>query len=703
MIQLVEARFSNFRLLREVELKFARDAESPVTVIRAENATGKTTVLTALTWALFGDEGIPGRRSSFRLHPIDWIPERDGATCKTTAEVRFVTVDDESGLETTYDLIRTETEEVSADGGFTVEGKELIIFRKDRSGDEPISNATAFLNNRVLPLTLKDVFFIDGDRALAFIETTDERSAKRDRVERAVRQLLGLDLLESAKRHVDQARREAVQAVRKEAQGTSLERLTNEENDITGEVERLEEEKASLEEERLATEGRKRKADEALRDALASGGAERKTLEQQLTSTEGRLGEERRHYSDLVAQQRRLINSPSLAIAVALPSIVKTSELLAALENRKVIPNTLPEVVQDRLARGTCICGRDVSPGSEGHTTLCELLEDTRQLGENQEILMHLSNVARRVVIDAESGDRRWAEDAVASQTDIAHSRKLQDEDEKRVAELRARVSAIPDRDIAELEKLRSGEDRELTRLTGEIARKTERIASRSEERAKINRQRLDAQKKEGRYLKRLAEETAAKDLLSVIAGTIEELSGETLREVSDQMNEIFLNMIVADPEQGSGVIQRAQLTESYDIVVDGPEGRSLDPDRDLSGAQRRALTLSFILALVKVSGVKAPNVVDTPLGMTSGPVRRAVLQYAAIHSSQLVLLLTSSEIAGTEDILDKYMGRVYTLTNTDHYPERLKNDPGTDRIETLVCECDYYSSCHICERKDAM
>ena len=93
MIQLVKARFTNFRLLRDVELSFARDVQSPVTVIRAENGTGKTTVLTALTWALFGDEGIPGRRSGFRLHPIDWDPARDGASCKITADVTFVTVD----------------------------------------------------------------------------------------------------------------------------------------------------------------------------------------------------------------------------------------------------------------------------------------------------------------------------------------------------------------------------------------------------------------------------------------------------------------------------------------------------------------------------------------------------------------------------------------------------------------------------------
>ena len=125
---------------------------------------------------------------------------------------------------------------------------------------------------------------------------------------------------------------------------------------------------------------------------------------------------------------------------------------------------------------------------------------------------------------------------------------------------------------------MRAGEETELSRLTTDIARKAERIASHIRERDLINRERIDVEKKEFRYLRRLSEETAAEDLLSVIAGTIAELSGETLREVSVKMNDIFLNMIVVDPEQGSGVIQRAELTESYDIVVAGPEGRSLDP-----------------------------------------------------------------------------------------------------------------------------
>ena len=55
-------------------------------------------------------------------------------------------------------------------------------------------------------------------------------------------------------------------------------------------------------------------------------------------------------------------------------------------------------------------------------------------------------------------------------------------------------------------------------------------------------------------------------------------------------MNAIFLEMIGADPEQGA-IIKRAVINKNFDIVVYGPSNRTLNPDRDLNGASRRALT----------------------------------------------------------------------------------------------------------------
>jgi DNA sulfur modification protein DndD len=163
-------------------------------------------------------------------------------------------------------------------------------------------------------------------------------------------------------------------------------------------------------------------------------------------------------------------------------------------------------------------------------------------------------------------------------------------------------------------------------------------------------------------------------------------------------MNAIFLTMIGADPEQGA-IIRRAVITKEFDILVYGPNDRTLNPDRDLNGASRRALTFAFILALTKVSEVEAPNVIDTPLGMMSGFVKRSVLRNAIQESSQLILFLTRSEIAQCEEILDQEAGRVITLTNPTHYPGRLLNDPGVNQLTILRCECNHRRDCKLCQR----
>ena len=176
-------------------------------------------------------------------------------------------------------------------------------------------------------------------------------------------------------------------------------------------------------------------------------------------------------------------------------------------------------------------------------------------------------------------------------------------------------------------------------------------------------------------------------------------MRGEELRKVSDRMNEIFLEMIGADPDQRA-IIRSAGIDQKFDIVVHGPDDRTLDPDRDLNGASRRALTLAFILALTRVSEVEAPNVIDTPLGMMSGYVKKSVLRTAIRESSQLVLFLTRSELADCEEILDQQAGTVITLTNTAHFPTMLVNDPNVPERAVLRCECSHREECTLCMRR---
>lgn len=191
-----------------------------------------------------------------------------------------------------------------------------------------------------------------------------------------------------------------------------------------------------------------------------------------------------------------------------------------------------------------------------------------------------------------------------------------------------------------------------------------------------------------------------AHDLQQILINALETMKTRELAQVSERMNALFLEMIGADPARRS-IITRAAITPEFRIVVFGRYDHPLDPSRDLNGASRRALTIAFILALTRVSEVEAPNVIDTPLGMTSGYVKRAIVQLSSGQSSQLILFLTHDEIKGCEDILDDRIGRIHTFTNPALYPKILAHDPGTNDTGIMLCECGHRQHCQTCQLRE--
>ena len=61
-MKIVSAKFQNFRLLRDLRLDFSTNDAKKLTVIRASNESGKTTLLNALQWALYGEDALPRQR-----------------------------------------------------------------------------------------------------------------------------------------------------------------------------------------------------------------------------------------------------------------------------------------------------------------------------------------------------------------------------------------------------------------------------------------------------------------------------------------------------------------------------------------------------------------------------------------------------------------------------------------------------------------
>ena len=695
-MRILRARFENFRLLRDLELDFSTTPDKWLTVIRAENESGKTTILTGLQWGLYGDDALPGGARDFRLHPIDW-GSTDGEAITISVEIDFEVVSARSGRVDKYRIVRLANESVSGNAWKRIPFA-IKLFRLQDTGSEPMPYPEAQVK-RELPPELREVFFTDGDRALNFIEA-DTRD-KRERVQSAIRSLLGLDIIKDSLRHVHQAGVGVNRQAKKIGSGSELQTVTSRLDEITDNSAQLEEEISDAKEQFNAFSEKIDEVRKSIDDALIKGDKEQ--LQREYQTVANQLKQTNTQIEEAANEHAQLFRSLALSHDLLAPLLKHSMSKLNELREQGKFPKVAVPILEERLNVTTCICGESLagqdSQGQRRRNHIEHLIEQSRKSDELQSRLTDLYYASAQFQPDQATAEDSWGSEYAGVS---ARREQLGQNCEALASRLRSldvQIDQLPDTDIQGLRDTLRDHERQRTRFRDtQVTNETKLESCREEERAlKRQRDKLLREQEKGALI--LAELNVIQDVESVLKNSYERITNEELAKVSSQMNAFFLEMIGSDPEYGS-TIRRAEISPEFDILVYGPNDRTLNPDRDLNGASRRALTLAFILALTKVSGVEAPNVVDTPLGMMSGYVKRSVLRTAIRESYQLVLFLTRSEIAECEEILDAEAGRVITLTNPAHYPLMLKNKPQVPGGTILRCECDHRRECPICERR---
>jgi len=717
MIKFRKARFSNFRGLRDVSVEFSTDDSRPLTVIRAENFTGKTTMLYALTWALFGDAGLPEppkRRSEYRLHPVDWDVIDDGQDVVIQVDVEFTVVDDKSGVKTNYLLQRVGSERLVGDN-WQANSTDYRLFKQTPEGDEPVRNPDLIMDRDLLPLAKKDIFFVDGDARVRDYVTDDE-SASRVNVKNAVRHLLSLDVVEAAYSHVDGVASEKLKKVKSQSAGTDLARILEDLEEVRANLAAARQELEDATGELRAAQKRKAEANKARDAALSAGGADAAAVRKQLDGAKSRRSTAIGQKAQMAGRMQTLLNSHRLLDEVAGSAVAHADRVYDQLRRDKKIPNVLPGLLKDRLAEGTCICGADLGPGTAARTTMEDELQVVSRHDSILNSLADLAEHARAVLREA-----TWAASADTALTGWFAAEASVDQESNEIANLNHKIERLSKADedlqVANANLARANESEEHYRNA--VRAKEDVVKRLQAKESDLDAQRTVLQGKEKKFNEFAAQEQVAQDVKDILKHAVDVLLGETIDEVSVRMNELFMNMIASSPEAAAnvGIVKRVALSRDCTIRVFGPEDRELKPRTDISGAQQQALTVALIMALIEVSGETSPMLIDTPLGMTSGAVRTKFLTetLGLAHSRsedeqsehnvvpQKILFMTGQEILGVEDILEAAAGKTWTLTNAQHYPDKLKNDPKTRFSEVLVCECGprKTSNCDLCALRE--
>jgi DNA sulfur modification protein DndD len=597
-----------------------------------------------------------------------------------------------------YRIVRSAFEEIRGTK-WNRQPSTVKLYLLTERGAEPIESPEVHVNEE-LPPDLREVFFTDGDRALSFIEADVAVSTKRQRVQNAIRSLLGLNIIEEAIRHVTKSTSEANKKAKKLQTSGDLNTIATQLQGIEDDIEKKLAEYDDAKEQFASFDERFNSIDRKIAEALQKGDKDK--LKKRLESV---IREKKKLNNRIESAQKdhlALFRSDELAIDLLSTVLGDAFQILADLHDQGKIPNTTIPVLEEQLNQEKCICGEildeDDLDGSRRRLHIQKLIDDSKQADEIQVIITELYYGSKALQKSPEQKGSQW----LSVYKRVVENRDgldiLRDQAGMKERAIELEISKLPNADIQGLRDTKKRYKEQRDRFLQKKSTLETQLENLNRDRAYLVMERDRLLRVQDKGTRVLSELVVTQDIISVLQNSYNKITSEELVRVSEQMNEIFLEMIGADPEQFA-IIRRAEISEAFDIIVYGPQNRTLDPDRDLNGASRRALTLAFILALTLVSEVEAPNVIDTPLGMMSGYVKRSVLRTAIQKSAQLILFLTHDEIAGCEEILDDAAGVVVTLTNPSHYPKMLVNNPNFTEQTILSCDCTHRDECQLCAR----
>jgi DNA sulfur modification protein DndD len=624
-------RLVNFRCYAgTVDIEFSTDAVKNTTVIQGTNGGGKTSILQALNFVLYGQRAVTADSPLVNNSLI--LAAREHAPARATVMLWFR----DSGI--SYKLSRAVRGYMVGERPHQASGTDDVsltfVTRDGLTKVDPFPDATV---ENLLPSPIRTFFLFDGDRIADFTKPGRERD---DTINKAVNDVLHIEALSRAVEHTKAIAADKRRVLEKSG-APAVEKTSSEisvhEAMIDSRRRSLLEAEQSLRfaEERLAS------IDEQLSSILQVARLQesRKKLETQRSACVERGTQLRKQLSRAIL---------STVPALASKKVSAAATVLGRYKARHEIPARIADYfLKDLLEKGNCICGRCIDDGSGARDALHELLSSLYP-DSLQDVATQLSGRLRPLQDDAKETVGRVV---------------------RNLEEIKANGDAI-DRLDHELERVGASIDdsaleqaQELNRERGGIAKI---IREADATKARANRDLDNAIKYKTSLEEKLKLELAkragytevnnawivARDCYESLAkvkslletrlrSTLGERATEILRKLVSDSKKYFFAEIKVD----SGFILR---------VLDN-EGR--DVRSHLSMGETQVSSLAFMLAMTRLGGQEAPLVVDTPLARLDASVRANAADWLPQLSPQLILLVTDAEYG--QDVQEHLAPRV--------------------------------------------
>lgn len=336
----------NFRQYKDLQVvKFSCDKEKNVTVILGDNTSGKTTLIQAFNWCLYGTTSFKTREliNSETLQQMDMF-----SSAEVSVEVELKHEDKLYVIRRTQVVTKNEGDKPSCARAI------LKVEYQEENGEmqEVATYECQNTINKILPEALSGYFFFDG-------EHVSEINSKGNVVS-AVRGLMGLETISEAVDHFSpQKANSVISKLQREldiGQDQKSIRLKKDLEDAKNKLQALEERKLQVEEEILYFEDRKKEL-----TALILANADTKARQEEKSRVERDIDFLQKNQVALEQQIIRDFTKNAYKF-FATPLYSKVYQVIAdAKQDGEGIPKMHFDSIEYILKRGKCICGADLT------------------------------------------------------------------------------------------------------------------------------------------------------------------------------------------------------------------------------------------------------------------------------------------------------------------------------------------------------
>ena len=731
MLTLRRVEIENFVCFDSIVVEPSRDPDLCLTIVRAENGSGKTTFLRALRWGMYGEKGLPGNASHYSLHPAWWQPDTGGI--ETQVVIEFETDGSsrnfaESGTETTlYQLVRsvrTIAKAASRDGEpdfRRIDERTRLMVRDPDGSWGPFGATPDVIVDELLPWGLRDFFVMDTDEVTDFVGGSENKDITRREVETkttsAVHSLLGIEVFSKARQRIESLARSFGARATKAIGDQDLTELQNRLDRQRAEKDELETDLRETNDRKSELQDRISRTREALDEELRKSGSH-EGLRERLEKNRKRHERVMKERNECLALVSGHLESLDLLAPLATVAISETFTVLKPLHDQGHIPSTHLHFVRGLLKSGRCVCGQDLRDDSEHRQHVEQRITESSAQEHRANYLFQLHDAALSLRGHVESSD--WQGELLAHQTRLAECEAEHTELTVEKKDIDGKLEEVKESKIQLLRDEIAAVETQLEECQRSLARQYPKLETLDDDIISLSRKISQRQRNERAAADDRMAEQVARFVIEVLTRAYHTIEREQVGELSDRMNRLFLQMAANvddhdfDQEQGTkaslrmidsvGVRPVHDRPAYFEIYAVNSRGRAMPPV-EINGASRRVLALAFVLALCIESQTRAPLIADSLLNFMSGAVRRNTLRVTAEHSRQPILLLTNSDLEATSEVetVEEYAGATYTLTGQWDSIDAGSGGDVVNWIErrqvALLCTCAPRQYCNVCER----